>query len=121
MVGIAFVLITLLVQRINSARNPAADPRLTAECQDHLKFLGTAFEQYRHDHHGRMPATLAELRPDYLVSDDILQCPLQKQGRGKPYIYTPTGRKPEDAVVTCRNHAQGPLILQRDGRLRVSQ
>lgn len=42
-------------------------------CSSNLKNLGTACEMYSTDHHGKYPATLAELTPGYLKT--IPQCP----------------------------------------------
>lgn len=116
MLGILLVFGLLLARIEKEKHDPRWDQHAYAACLANLRALRGAITAYERDQ-GHLPKTLADLFPTYI--DHPLQCPLTAQGRGKPYHYTPEAKKPTDPLVTCMNHGQGPLILQRDGQLKA--
>ncbi|HOF88009.1 MAG TPA: hypothetical protein PLZ36_07885 [Armatimonadota bacterium] len=117
-IGILLVFALLLLRMERERRDPAWDHRAYGACLQHLRYLHGAAERFRLDH-GRLPARLDDLNPVYLDTPARLRCPLAAAGRGEPYRYTPDAKNPDDALITCANHGQGAIMVQRDGRLRV--
>jgi hypothetical protein len=115
--GILLVFVLLLLRLEREQRDPTWDHRAYGACLNHLRTQHIAIERYRDDQ-GRPPKRLDDLAPTYL-DRAMLRCPLEAKGLGKPYVYTPAAKNVDDPLVTCPNHGQGPLILQRDGVLRV--
>ncbi len=112
------VLLLLGYFTMQERRDPQWSRRDFAECQLHLRYLGQAIDSYERDYH-RLPANLDDLRPQYLERETVLRCPLEQAGRGVVYEYHPEAAGPDDDLVTCRNHGQGVLVLQRNGQIRL--
>jgi len=120
MIGILLVFFSFGIFAIRERTNPYWNMRDDYACQMHLRNLGRAIASYRADHHGALPAGLAELKAHYIASPDWLRCPLGDRGLAvKAYRYTTSPAKPTDPLITCPNHAQGPIILQHNGLLRL--
>lgn len=112
-VGIALVFLVLGFLYLRERRDASWSKADYALCQQHLVYLGRAIASYERDHH-RLPPTFADLQPQYLPTG--ITCPLEHKGTS--YTYHADARTPDSAMVTCPNHGQGPLILQRNGQIR---
>ena len=93
----AFIMVSPPVRQARSAAQRAA-------CLSHLKQIGMAVTLYRQDNDQEMPASLAEIVPDYLSSADVLVCPADqdpmKLGEDMKTSYHYVGRLGKAARAT---------------------
>ena len=96
-IPVFFIVFPFLYSNFNDGK---AVGHLTA-CRSNLKTIGTALEMYSTDNHGRYPAVLSKLTPDYLKS--IPTCPLRFH---ENYGYA-SMTEPDIYTVWCggKNHA----------------
>lgn len=118
-IGIMLVFVILGVQWVHARTDPRWNRQAYAQCQANVYNLAKALESYRQDYH-HLPARLDELRTlNYLDQSSRLHCPLDSQELGTSYEYYPQATRPTDPLLICRNHGQGVIVLQRDGRIRL--
>ncbi|HEY3376525.1 MAG TPA: hypothetical protein VGL77_03435 [Armatimonadota bacterium] len=116
--GLVCIFIIMTIQLVKERYDVTWKRQYFAECQDNLRYLKSAINNYQQDHH-HLPAHLGDLSASYLDRSSRLHCPLELLGHGKPYIYTPNGVGPTAPLITCPNHGQGPLILQHNGLIHL--
>lgn|GEM_PF-1746204 len=120
MIGILLVFLSLGILGLHERADPAWNRQAYFDCQMNLRNLGRAIAKYRRDHNGALPAELADLQQYYISSAAWLHCPLKDRGLTvEEYRYTPAPANPTDPLITCANHAQGTVILQHDGLMRI--
>ncbi len=90
-----------------------------AQCTKNLRYIGQAMASYEKDFH-QLPAKLEDLTPHYL-DVEYLRCPLEVKGVGVHYEYFPTAQQEGDVLVSCQNHRQGTVVLQRSLKIRAKQ
>jgi len=122
MIGILLVFFSLGILGLRERANPAWNRQAYYDCQVNLRNLGRAIDKYRQDNNGALPVELADLQRYYLSSPAWLHCPLKdRRLTVAEYRYTPAPARPTDPLITCTNHAQGPVILQHNGLLRLPE
>lgn len=118
MLGILLVFFALGIYYAHERHDPTWNRRDFNACQEHLKYLSKAIAIFERDNH-RLPKSLNELQPRYLISIEMIHCPLEKTRKAASYQYNPAAKNRTDALVTCDNHGQATLALQRGGLLRL--
>ena len=118
MIGIGIIFLLLGVQFAQGRRSPSWSREDYARCAENLQVLGGAIASYEEDTH-HLPRRLVDLEARYLDTPDRLQCPLQRRGIGRPYQFYPEAALPTDPLIRCDNHRQGPLILLRNGKVKL--
>ena len=118
LIGIAFVFLALSMLTVRERKDPRWNRNDYSECQMHLRNLGSAIESYRLDYK-KLPTELISLDEHYISSTKWLRCPLERNKLGGQYRYTPLPAAPTDPLITCTNHAHGPIVLLHNGRLRL--
>ncbi|MHB0937610.1 MAG: hypothetical protein ACYDCO_06145 [Armatimonadota bacterium] len=122
MIGILFIFFTLGALTIRERTDPRWNMKAYDRCVMNLRNLGRAIASYRQDHHGALPADLAELQQHYISSPDWLRCPLAERGIDtRQYLYTPASKDAGTPLITCLNHAHGPVVLLHNGLLRLPE
>lgn len=128
---VAVVGIALLIWGFFSiSKNPVfkramSEAQLLAKCQIQLKEIGGALRRYE-SRHGKFPASLEELYPNFLENRAMLHCPADKRDASVvSYGYTPPGPDAPGStkVAACRFHVlvegQPPVVvnLTKEGKV----
>jgi len=122
MLGILFIFFALGALTLRERTDPRWNMQAYNGCVSNLRNLGGAIAMYRRDHHDALPADLSELEQNYISTPDWLHCPLAKRGlEVRAYRYTPNAKDPNAPLVTCLNHAQGPIVLLHNGLVRLPE
>lgn len=116
-IGILIVFTFVFYEYAESYKNPRWNRDDLAACQIRILSLKTSINNYRLAHKGSNPQKLADLEPQYIINKSVLNCPRANQKDAENYIYSPDAYNANDALITCRNHAQRVLIL--NGKLQV--
>jgi len=106
-------------------RSAYSQVQLLAKCQIQLKEIGGALRRYE-SRHGKFPASLEELYPNFLENRAMLHCPADKRDASVvSYGYTPPGPDAPGStkVAACRLHVlvegQPPVVvnLTKEGKV----
>ncbi len=116
-IGILLVFTFVFYEYAKSYKNPRWNRDDLASCQMRILSLKTSIYNYRIDHNGKNPSKLTDLEPRYIINKSVLNCPRAGQKDAENYIYSPDAYNANDALITCRNHAQRVIIL--NGILQV--
>lgn len=122
MTGLLLIFFILGVLTLRERTDPRWNMKAYNGCVNNLRSLEGALAIYRRDHHDALPARLSELEQHYISSTALLRCPLAERGvKTWEYRYTPQAKASDAPLITCRNHAHGPVILLHNGRVRVPE
>jgi len=122
MAGLLFIFFILGALALRERTDPRWNMRAYDGCVNNLRNLGGALASYRRDHQDALPANLSELEQHYISSPDWLRCPLAERGVDtNEYLYTPQAKDPGAPLVTCLNHAHGPVVLLHNGQVRLPE
>lgn len=122
MVGILFIFFILGALTLRERTDPRWNMPAYSGCVTNLRNLGRAIASYRQDHRGALPADLSELEQNYISTPAWLHCPLAERGlETRAYRYTPNSKNPNAPLVTCLNHAHGPIVLLHNGLVHVPE
>ncbi len=106
-----------------------SEAQLLSKCQIQLREIGGALRRYE-SRHGKFPASLEELHPNFLEDRAMLHCPADKRDVTiLSYEYTPAGPDAPGSttVATCRLHVlvegQPPAVvnLTKDGKVATEE
>jgi hypothetical protein len=120
-IGILLVFLLVGVIHIRERTQPHWDRAAYLTCQGNLRYVARALNSYARDHANQLPPTLDALLPHYIDAPTRLHCPLEARRHAAPYHYTPQVTRPTAPLITCRNHGQNIIIVQRNRQLRLQR
>ena len=82
-IGIIAVLAAMLMPALGKAREKANQ----ASCINQIKQFSLACSVYRSDYRDRFPYWLSTLYPDYVPTQKLYRCPMDKKYNGDPHPY----------------------------------